>query len=81
MSAAAAYGREKGFAIQNLGESVQGESRQVGIEHALILKAMIKTNADNSPLLLLSGGETTVTVRGSGRGGPNREYLLAAARL
>ena len=80
LSAAAVYGREKGFVIHSLGSQVVGESRQVGVEHALMLQDMIKTNANNSPLLLLSGGETTVTVRGSGRGGPNREYLLAAAQ-
>ena len=80
LSAAAAYGREKGFVIQSLGSQVVGESRQAGADHALMLQDMIKTNADNRPLLLLSGGETTVTVRGSGRGGPNREYLLAAAQ-
>ena len=80
LSAAAAYGQEKGFVIHSLGSQVVGESRQVGVEHALMLQDMIKTNTNNSPLLLLSGGETTVTVRGSGRGGPNREYLLAAAQ-
>ena len=80
LSAAATYGRENGFLIHNLGDQVVGESRQVGVEHALMLHDMIKTNADTSPLLLLSGGETTVTVRGPGRGGPNREYLLAAAQ-
>ena len=80
LSAAAAYGQEKGFVIHSLGDQVVGESRQVGVEHALMLRDMIKTNADNSPLLLLSGGETTVTVRGPGRGGPNQEYLLAAAQ-
>ena len=80
LNAAAVYGREKGFVIHSLGSQVVGESRQVGVEHALMLQDMIKTNANNSPLLLLSGGETTVTVRGSGRGGPNREYLLAAAQ-
>ncbi len=80
LNAAAVYGREKGFVIHSLGSQVVGESRQVGVEHALMLQDMIKTNTNNSPLLLLSGGETTVTVRGSGRGGPNREYLLAAAQ-
>ena len=80
LSAAAAYGREKGFVIHSLGSQVVGESRQAGADHALMLQDMIKTNAGNRPLLLLSGGETTVTVRGSGRGGPNREYLLAAAQ-
>jgi len=80
LRAAAVYGREKGFVIHSLGSQVVGESRQVGVEHALMLQDMIKTNTNNSPLLLLSGGETTVTVRGSGRGGPNREYLLAAAQ-
>ena len=80
LCAAAAYGREKGFEIHNLGDRVAGESRQVGVEHARMLHDMIKTSTDNIPLLLLSGGETTVTVRGPGRGGPNREYLLAAAQ-
>jgi glycerate 2-kinase len=60
-----------------LGTQVEGEARQVGLAHAEIARQM---DPGPVPLLLVSGGELTVRVRGQGRGGPNREYLLALAR-
>jgi len=51
----------------------EGEARRVGAEHARLAGAMSPGEA------LISGGELTVTVTGSGRGGPNQEYALAAA--
>lgn len=62
------------YTVLNLGADLTGEARELGIrlgEKALELQTLI-----SQPLLILSGGETTVTVVGSGRGGPNTEFLL-----
>jgi hydroxypyruvate reductase len=58
-----------------LGVNVEGDARQVARTHAEIA---LHAQAPG-PLVLLSGGELTLTVQGRGRGGPNREYLLALA--
>ena len=63
-----------------LGGAIQGEARDVAREHARIaLKCMRRGDPARPPCVLLSGGETTVTVAGDGRGGRNTEYLLALA--
>ena len=63
-----------------LGGAIQGEARDVAREHArLALKCMRRGDPARPPCVLLSGGETTVTVAGAGRGGRNTEYLLALA--
>jgi hydroxypyruvate reductase len=73
LEAAAAVARHRGLKPEILGDAIEGEARQVAREHAnLAGRAAPGT-------VLLSGGETTVTVRGAGRGGPNGEYLLALA--
>ena len=59
-----------------LSDRIECESRIVGAEHAAFARAQLP----NRPLLLLSGGETSVTVRGKGQGGRNTEYLLAFAQ-
>jgi hydroxypyruvate reductase len=65
----------KGMQVLNLGE-IEGESASVGRLHAELIRQQLKT--ENHPVVLLSGGETTVTVRNdSGHGGRNTEYLLA----
>ncbi|GIT26187.1 MAG: hypothetical protein CM1200mP41_22310 [Gammaproteobacteria bacterium] len=56
----------------------EGDSREVALNHAAQFRQYIAANP-TLPLVLFSGGETTVTVRGEGRGGPNREFLLALA--
>jgi len=56
----------------NLGDGIKGESRQIAIEHA---KKILKTN--KTKFAIISGGETTVTVSGSGKGGRNSEYALS----
>lgn len=70
-----------GFQVVNLGAEVEGEARVVGKEHAKIaLELKQKKDSGSAPILLLSGGETTVTVTNSaGRGGRNVEYLLSVA--
>jgi hydroxypyruvate reductase len=63
-----------------LGESIEGEAREVGrrhAEHAVQLAGW--REGETAAAVLLSGGETTVTVRGNGRGGRNTEYLLGLA--
>jgi glycerate 2-kinase len=84
LAAAAAQAVAAGVEPLILGHAIEGEAREVGREHAALALARLRgadacTAARTRPLLLLSGGETTVTVRGSGRGGRNAEYLLGLA--
>lgn len=73
LSAAAELGRSAGYAVELLGDSIEGEARDVAADHARIAKASAPGT------LILSGGELTVTRRGDGVGGPNAEYALALA--
>ncbi|MBS0526682.1 MAG: glycerate kinase [Proteobacteria bacterium] len=77
LEAAAAVARNKGIEVVMLGDNLEGEARLLGAEHATQAIALAKRS--NRPMVMLSGGETTVTVRGKGRGGRNVEYLLAEA--
>lgn len=61
-----------------LGDAVEGEARLIAAEHAVLAKGAASGNPA-WPLVFLSGGELTVTLKGAGRGGPNAEYLLALA--
>jgi hydroxypyruvate reductase len=65
--------RHAGFEIANLGD-LEGEAREVARRHA---EVALQLRDENRGCVILSGGETTVTVRGGGRGGRNTEYLLA----
>ena len=60
-----------------LGDNLEGEARELGALHAQ--KAIEHARRIGKPTVILSGGETTVTVRGKGRGGRNVEYLLGKA--
>ncbi|UYN97949.1 MAG: glycerate kinase [Enhydrobacter sp.] len=75
LEAAAALARARSCDAVVLGDSLEGEARELGAEHAR--QALARKVA--RPTVILSGGETTVTVRGAGRGGRNVEYLLAEA--
>ena len=66
----------EGFHTRFLGDAWQGEARQVGKE----LGQVLKNSTSERPLCLIAGGETTVTLRGQGRGGRNQELALAAVR-
>jgi hydroxypyruvate reductase len=69
-----------GYETQILSSTLQGETREVARVHAEILREMVSNGHPvQLPGCLLSGGETTVTVRGSGKGGRNQEFALAAA--
>ena len=67
-----------GYEIIDLGADLEGEARTVAAEHA---RLALTARAEGRRVAILSGGELTVTVRGTGRGGPNQEYALALAAL
>lgn len=73
LSAAAEQARAAGYTVEMLGDSIEGEARNVAVDHA-----RIAMNAAPGTVIL-SGGELTVTRRGDGVGGPNAEYALALA--
>lgn len=78
LEAAAVVAREAGYTPYILGDALEGESRDVGTVLAGIALQVAQRNQPvAAPCVLLSGGETTVTVRGTGRGGRNVECLLA----
>ncbi len=80
LEAAAAAARAQGITPIILSDCIEGEAREVAIMHAAIARQVINHGQPaGTPCLLLSGGETTVTVRGKGRGGRNAEFLLALA--
>jgi glycerate 2-kinase len=77
---AAAVGRAAGVTPVILGNAIEGEARDVALVHAGIARQCAAHRQPAAPpSVLLSGGETTVTVRGTGRGGRNTEFLLALA--
>lgn len=73
---ACSQARSEGFHPVWLGDDWQGEARDVGRE----LSRILKSASEPRPFCLVSGGETTVAVRGRGRGGRNQELALAAVR-
>ena len=77
LEAAAEVARRRGCEVVMLGDNLEGEARALGALHARQALDMAKT--ENKPTVILSGGETTVTVHGKGRGGRNVEYLLSEA--
>ena len=82
LEAAAAVATAAGFAAHILGDAIEGEARDVGkVLGGIALQASARGQPFAKPCVLLSGGETTVTVRGQGRGGRNVEFLLSLALL
>ena len=73
LEAAAELARAQGYAVEILGDALEGEARDVAARHAALALAA------TGPRVILSGGELTVTRRGDGIGGPNAEYALALA--
>jgi hydroxypyruvate reductase len=80
LDAAAGVARAHGLAPLLLGDALEGEAREVAKVMAGIARSCAQHgHPARPPCVLLSGGETTVTVRGKGRGGRNAEFLLALA--
>jgi hydroxypyruvate reductase len=80
LEAAAALARSAGYAPHILGDAIEGEARDVGTAFAGIAAQVAdRSQPFRAPCVLLSGGETTVTVSGTGRGGRNVEFLLSLA--
>lgn len=78
--AAGEFFRSKGIPAVILGDSVSGEARHVAKVYAALVNEIRQHGHPwKPPLVLISGGETTVTVNGNGRGGRNTEFLLSLA--
>ncbi len=78
LEAAAEVARAAGYATYILGDSLEGEARDLGKAFAGIARQVaLRGQPFPAPCVLLSGGETTVTIKGNGRGGRNVEFLLA----
>ncbi len=68
--------KDAGYAIEVLGDNLEGEARDLGREQA---ERALRARKAGQRVAILSGGELTVSVRGNGRGGPNQEYALGLA--
>jgi hydroxypyruvate reductase len=80
LESAAARAEEQGVPAVILSDAIEGEARDVGRVHAAIAREVAQRDRPFAkPVVILSGGETTVTLRGAGRGGRNSEFLLALA--
>ncbi|MGQ0564600.1 MAG: glycerate kinase type-2 family protein [Gemmobacter sp.] len=78
LAAAADMARAAGLDVRHLGDALEGEAREVAATQAALALAA-RPAPGGPPVLLLSGGELTVTRRGDGTGGPNAEFALALA--
>jgi glycerate 2-kinase len=76
IEAAAAIARNLGYRVITLGDDLEGEARDVARKHA---EMALDAKRKGEKVAIMSGGELTVTVRGSGSGGPNQEYALGLA--
>jgi glycerate 2-kinase len=80
LEAAAQLGRQHSLNTYILSDAIEGEARDVARVHGAIARQVLTKNQPfQKPALILSGGETTVTVRAKGKGGRNSEFLLALA--
>ena len=81
LEAAAELARSRGISAAILSDAIEGEARDIGRMHGAIARQIALTDAPfTRPVVLLSGGETTVTVRARGRGGRNGELALALGK-
>ncbi|MGB9458999.1 MAG: glycerate kinase [Bryobacteraceae bacterium] len=80
LDAAARHARQLGFRTLVLSSSVAGETREIARMHAAIAREVAEFGRPvQPPACIITGGETTVTLRGDGLGGRNQEFVLAAA--
>jgi hydroxypyruvate reductase len=81
LEAAAARARSQGIEAAILSDVVEGEAREVAKVHSAIAREVVlRDRPFRKPVVLLSGGETTVTITGNGKGGRNTEFLLSFAQ-
>jgi hydroxypyruvate reductase len=80
LKAAAAEAKDRGYKPLILSSQVQGETREVALAHTAMAKEILASaHPVKRPACLISGGETTVTIKGDGMGGRNQEFALASA--
>ena len=80
LEAAAARSRELGYRTLILASGVEGETREIARMHAAIARQIVLASQPvRPPACIITGGETTVTLKGDGLGGRNQEFVLAAA--
>jgi glycerate 2-kinase len=80
LDAAAAKARDLGYNTLVLASEIEGETRDVARMHAAIAREIVRAGRPaRRPACLITGGETTVTLKGEGLGGRNQEFVLAAA--
>jgi len=80
LDAAARRARELGYRTLILSSEIEGETREIARMHAAIARELVHTGRPvRPPACIITGGETTVTLRGEGLGGRNQEFVLAAA--
>ncbi len=80
LDAAAKCAKSLGFRTLVLSSQIQGETREIARMHAAIAREIVSTARPvRAPACIVTGGETTVTLRGDGLGGRNQEFVLAAA--
>jgi hydroxypyruvate reductase len=80
LEAAARLAESHGFGTAILSDAIEGEAREVAKVHAALAREVAGRNRPfRRPVVMLSGGETSVTLRGKGRGGRNQEFLLGLA--
>jgi hydroxypyruvate reductase len=78
--AAAAKAKELGYRTLMLSTFVEGETREIARMHAAIAREIVRSGRPiRPPACIITGGETTVTIKGRGLGGRNQEFVLAAA--
>ncbi|MBB3451776.1 hydroxypyruvate reductase [Rhizobium sp. BK313] len=80
LEAAAKVARQAGIEAAILSDAIEGEAREAAHVHAAVAREILHRNRPFAkPIVLLSGGETTVTLTGKGKGGRNSEFLLSLA--
>ena len=80
LDAAAAAARSLGYRTLILSSTIEGETREVARMHAAIAREIVQSGRPaRPPACIITGGETTVTIKGDGLGGRNQEFVLAAA--
>ena len=80
LDAAARAARQLGYRTLILSSTIEGETREIARMHAAIAREIAATGRPaRPPACIITGGETTVTIKGDGLGGRNQEFVLAAA--